>query len=227
MIPNRRLILPYAAPYFAYVFIASAFEHQPVESNYLIRLIVVSLLIAWAWKWYFPVTGPRSALGSVAMGMMTGFAGFLLWILLLVPFVSTGDSLPWSDHAFYLRLLSAGCLVPVFEEFFIRGFVLRFALQWDLERKNIQEYPLRNALDEKSVNDVEPGSWSWTALAVSTAVFTFGHHSQEWVAAVAFSLLMAGLWIMRRDLLSCIVAHSVTNVSLAFYVFTTGKWNFW
>ena len=38
---------------------------------------------------------------------------------------------------------------------------------------------------------------------------------------------MAGLWIVRRDLLSCIVAHGVTNVVLACYVRATGAWALW
>ena len=108
MIPNRRLILPYALPYFAYVFIASVFEnHISVESNYLIRLIAVSLLISWACKWYFSITGPKSIHGSVGTGMITGFLGFLLWIFLLAPFVSVSDIAPWSNKAFLLRLICA------------------------------------------------------------------------------------------------------------------------
>lgn len=118
-------------------------------------------------------------------------------------------------------------LVPVFEELFIRGFILRFALQWDVARKKSMNEPLQATLDEKSVNDVEPGAWSWAALVFSTIAFTSGHHLQEWLAALAFSSLMSLLWIIRKDLISCIVAHSITNISLAFYVFTTGKWNLW
>ena len=74
---------------------------------------------------------------------------------------------------------------------------------------------------------VGPGAWSWPAVAISTAAFTSGHHLHEWPAAMAFGSLMAWLWILRKDLIACIVAHSVTNIALAFYVLKTGNWHFW
>ena len=228
MIPNRDLILPYAAPYFAYVLIASAFgDYTSIEINYLIRLIAVSLLILWAWKRYSPIKGPKSPFVSIVIGIMAGFLGLLIWVLLLTPFVEVKNSSPWSYYAFSLRLICAGLLVPVFEELLIRGFILRFAFQWDTARKKAQKSPLQSVLDEKSVNDVAPGAWSSMAIVISTIAFTSGHHFAEWPAAIAFSLLMVFLWIIRKDLITCIVAHSITNISLAFYVFMTGRWNLW
>jgi hypothetical protein len=38
---------------------------------------------------------------------------------------------------------------------------------------------------------------------------------------------MAALWIVRKDLLSCIVAHAVTNLGLGLYVRATGSWALW
>lgn len=228
MLSNRKLFLYYALPYIAYVLIASVFENRiPIEYSYVIRLIVVTLSMIWAWKWYFPITGPKSIVTSITTGIIAGFFGLLIWIFLLTPFVEKNNPLPWSNMAFILRLVCAGFIVPVFEEIFIRGYILRFAFQWNNERRNKVKEPLLTTLDEKSVNVVEPGSWSWPALFISTAAFTSGHQFHEWFAAIAFSLLMSFVWIIRKDLISCIVAHSVTNICLAFYVFTTGKWNFW
>ena len=82
-------------------------------------------------------------------------------------------------------------------------------------------------LDERSVNSVEPGAWSWVAIVISTLAFTSGHHMQEWLASVVFGLFMAGVWGLRKDLISCIVAHAVTNILLALYVFGTGSWHLW
>jgi len=228
MISNRKLILPYFLPYLAYVFIASIFgSYISIEGNYILRLTVVTALIIWAWRWYVPIKGPKSSLVSVAFGIGTGFLGVIIWILLLGPFVHLKENQPWSNSAFILRLLSAGLLVPVFEELLMRGFILRFALQWDDARKNKEKDPLHIALDKKTISSVRPGAWSWLAVAISTAVFTAGHHSHEWPAAIAFGSLMAWLWILRKDLIACIVAHSVTNIALAFYVFKTGNWHFW
>ena len=83
-------------------------------------------------------------------------------------------------------------------------------------------------LERRSLNDVPAGAWTPLAVIISTLVFMAGHDpATEWVAAAAYGALMASLWILRRDLLSCIVAHGVTNVALAFYVRATGAWALW
>ncbi len=228
MITNRQLILPYAAPYLAYVGIASIPEDLlPMEFNYPLRLIVVPLLLAWAWRWYCPLTGPRSKSGSIATGIAAGLLGLVLWIGLLTPFTSAGVAEPWSITAFIFRLLSAGLVVPLFEELMMRGFVFRLALQWDNLRKARSAAPLHQAMDEHSVDEIAPGAWSWTAILLSTLAFTSGHSTYEWPAAIAYGLLMAGLWIRRQDLLACITAHAVTNITLAGFVYATGAWQYW
>lgn len=227
-ISNRQLILPYAAPYFAYVGIASLHSpHLSVEANYLLRLITVSILLFWAWRWHCSLRGPNSPFVSILVGAGAGLIGMILWIALLSPFVKPGNTPPWSLDAFMLRLLSAGLLVPIFEELMMRGFVFRVALQWDRAKKKSAKDPLHIALDKQSVNEVAPGDWSWVAVVLSTLAFTTGHVLHEWPAAAAFGLFMAFLWTYRKDLITCITAHAVTNVTLALYVFSTGNWHYW
>ncbi len=228
MINNRRLILPYTAPFLAYVFIASAFgDFMSVQMNYGLRFFVCMALLIWGWKWYMPLTGPRSIIASLLLGIAAGIAGLIIWVVLLTPFVEPSDTEPWSRSAFLVRICTAGLLVPIFEEIVMRGFVFRLALQWWANKKNKDRDPLITALDEQSVNNVEPGAWSWMAVLVSTVVFASGHNMFEWPASIGFGLLMAGLWIVRKGLLSCIIAHGVTNITLALYVSRTGSWYLW
>ena len=228
MIPNHRLLVPYAAPYFAYVLIATVGERFfSMEVNYLLRIGIVSATLFWARQWFFSFKGPRSPLVSAFVGAVAGIAGLILWVALLTPFVSGAEAKPWSQSAFLLRLLAAGLIVPIFEEVMMRGYVFRVALQWDEARKNRSKDALTIAMDERSVNDVKSGAWSWAAIIISTLAFTAGHTMPEWPASIAYGLLMAGLYILRKDLLSCIVAHGVTNITLALYVFYTGKWYLW
>jgi uncharacterized protein len=225
---NRQLIFPYAIPYLAYVAIASFFDGLlSIEVNYALRFVVVVLLLAWSRRWYCSLSGPGAPGASVAYGLAVGLVGAAIWIGLLAPFVENKEITPWSNSSFLLRLVSAGLLVPVFEELMMRGFVFRLALQWDQERKTGNREPLQTALDDRSINEVKAGDWSWLAVAISTAVFTSGHHIKEWPASIAFGLLMSFLWVYRKDLLSCIVAHAVTNVTLACYVLWTGSWHLW
>ncbi len=227
MTTNRSLLLPYFAPYLIYVFIASALgDFVSIEINYAIRIVIVAGVLVWAWKWYIPLKGPNSPFVSVLIGVAAGAVGLILWILLLLPFTDSIDNDAWSGTAFTLRLLSAGFLVPIFEEILMRGFVFRLAFQWG-EARRTEENPLLFSLDKKSVNDVPPGTWSWAAVVISAIIFTSGHQLYEWPASIAFGLLMAFLWILRKDLIVCIVAHSVTNISLAIYVWKTGSWHLW
>jgi hypothetical protein len=224
---NRDLLLPYGIPYFAYVGIAALSQDRlPVEVNYILKLLIVPALLYWAWRWYTPVTGPKKISGSIIYGIVAGLIGLALWLLFMMPFVDIkGDA--WSGWGFILRLMSASLVVPVFEEYFIRGYILRAAWQWDVNRVKKLKGSLLATLDKDSINDVEPGTWSYMAVGISTLAFTLGHTTIEWPAAIVYSLLMSGLWIVRKDLLSCMVAHGVTNFGLALYVKLTGYWGFW
>ena len=214
VVPNRRLLLAYAIPYFVYVGIASLFaSHLSAELIYALRLLVVPGLIIWAWRWYVPLKGPKSPWASVAAGTVAGLAGAVFWIGLLWPFTVKNVE-PWTDLAFVLRLVAAGMIVPVFEELLMRGFILRLTVQWNNARKEGNKDPLGSALDERSVISVKPGAWTCWAIAISTIAFTLGHHIREWPAAMVFGLLMAFLWIYRKDLLSCVTAHGVANITL-------------
>lgn len=228
MISNRQLILPYAAPYFAFVGLAALPEGLvSSEISYLLRLVAVPLLLWWAWRWYCPLRGPGSIAASLLMGAGGGAIGLVLWLVLLAPFVEPSDAEPWTTTAVVLRLAAAGLVVPVFEELMMRGFIFRLALQWDEARREGIAEPLATALDERSVNSVQPGQWSWAAVLISTLAFTSGHGIHEWPAAMGYGLLMAMLLIIRKDLVTCIAAHATTNIGLALWVYYTGNWQYW
>lgn len=228
MIVNRQLILPYAAPFMVYVLFASISpDHLSIEINYIMRMVICGGILIWAWKWYVPIRGPRAPFVSVVLGILAGLIGALIWIIMLLPFTDSLNNDAWPISAFTLRMVSAGFLVPVFEEMLMRGFVFRLALQWGEARKMKEDQPLASTLEEKSINNVAHGAWSWIAVIISTLVFASGHHMYEWPASIAFGLLMSFLWIYRKDLIVCIVAHAVTNISLAFYVLRTDSWYLW
>ena len=225
---NMDLLIPYAAPYFAYVALSSVLHNKlPEEIIYIMKLVIVPGLLIWAWKWYVPLTSPENKWISCLWGIVFGIIGLAVWCGLYAPFTTPGDSAPWSDLGFILRLLTAGFVVPVFEELFMRGFVFRVALQWDLLRRQKTPKAFSAALDGASIFDVAPGQWSVYAIVISTIIFAAGHLVAEWPAAIAYGLLMALLWILRKDLISCIVAHAVTNIGLALYVYYFGHWELW
>ncbi len=163
---------------------------------------------------------------SCLVGLGAGTLGLGLWIVLLLPFSGTAGP-TWSAESTLARAIASGFIVPIFEELVMRGYILRVAFQWDQARVAGADDPLGEALDRRSINDVAPGSWTALAIAISTLAFMAGHDFAAWPAAVAYGLLMSGLWVLRKDLLSCIIAHGTTNLLLAGFVYETGHTGLW
>jgi membrane protease YdiL (CAAX protease family) len=221
---NRALLLPYAVPYAVYVLLGSA--PLPPEQTYVARVVLTGAALAWAWSRYASFRGPRPVSGSVTLGILAGVLGTALWVGLVLPFAPEPAPAP-PGAAIALRIGAATLLVPIFEELLLRGYVLRLVVQWDHARTAGAADPLGDALDRSSVNEVAPGAWTFAAVAISTALFALGHRPFEWVAAVAYGLGMALLWVRRGDLLVCVVAHAVTNLTLGLYVAASGSWRIW
>jgi membrane protease YdiL (CAAX protease family) len=195
--------------------------------DYAIRIgLTVSLLLAFR-KRFQKLRGPGSALASAAMGAAVGVLAVFLWIGLLVPFQDPSAGEPFTLQAFVLRLLAAVLVVPFAEELLLRGYVLGLFTQWHQARKAGLPRPFDEALDRRSVHLVEPGAWTLAAVLGSSLAFSLGHSPAQWPAAFGFSLLMAGLWVARGDLVAPITGHAVTNLVLYVYVFTTGSWGLW
>ena len=226
MVSNAQLLVPYLVPYLVYVGAGALPDSLGPAPAYAARLVLVPLALAWAWRWYAPLRGPRPLVGSLALGAGAGLVGAALWVALLTPFVeSSGEA--WDDLAWGLRLAASGILPPIFEELLMRGWILGLVVQWDQARRAGAEAPFGEALDRRSIRELEPGAWTPLAVGISSVVFALGHTPVEYLAGVAYGLLMAGLWIVRRDLVSCIAAHAVTNVTLALWVRASDSWGYW
>jgi len=161
-------------------------------------------------------------------GVLVGLVGIVLWILLSSPRLEEqigrflpawlyqervgynpfdNISHPFARWAFIVvRFAGLALLVPVVEELFWRGFLLRWLISADWERQ-----PL--------------GSYSLTSFVGVTLLFTLAH--PEWLAAAVYCSLLNGLMYWKRDLWVCIVAHSVSNLVLGIYVLATRTWMLW
>ncbi len=110
----------------------------------------------------------------------------------------------WSFIAF--RILGIALLVPLVEEIFWRGFLLRWIISPDWQHVAVGRYSFK--------------SFCWVVL-----LFTLAH--PEWFAAAVYCSLLNLLLYWKKDLWNCIVAHSVSNLMLVFYVLATGAWHLW
>ncbi len=105
-----------------------------------------------------------------------------------------------------VRLFGLALVVPLIEEFFIRGFVMRFVIDADWPK-------------------VPFGTLTPIAAAAGTLLPMLMHPAELFAAAVWFTLVT---WLMfkTRNIWDCVAAHAVTNGLLGAYVLATGEWQF-
>ena len=113
----------------------------------------------------------------------------------------------WAQVGFLIaRLAGIAVLVPIAEELFWRGFLLRWLIDPEYDKIKI-------------------GEFTPSSCAIVTLMFTLAH--PEWFAAAVYCLLINGLLYWKKDLWLCIVAHGTSNLALAIYVLLTGTWELW
>jgi uncharacterized protein len=120
------------------------------------------------------------------------------------PLAELADRRIWAYGFLAIRFFGLVVIVPVIEEFFLRGFLMRFVMAADWWK-------------------VPFGSANWLALAVGTLVPVLMHPQEALAAAVWFSLI-SWLMLRTRNIWDCIAAHATTNLLLGVYVVTTGNW---
>jgi CAAX prenyl protease-like protein len=103
-----------------------------------------------------------------------------------------------------VRLFGLAVVVPVIEEFFLRGFVMRFVM-----RDRWWEVPF--------------GTVSRAAVIAGTLVPIL-MHPQEAVAALVWFSAVTWLMIRTRSIWDCVLAHAVTNALMGIYVIASGQW---
>jgi len=106
------------------------------------------------------------------------------------------------------RFLRLVVVVPLVEEIFWRGFLLRFVIDEHFER-------------------VPFGKFNWLSFAVVTVAFTFSHSRPDWPAAFITGALYNVVAYHTQSLASCVLAHAVTNLLLGLWIMQTQQWGFW
>ena len=106
-----------------------------------------------------------------------------------------------------LRVLESAILVPILEELFWRGWLMRWLIRPDFQSVPLGQYV--------------PSSFWMVALLFAA------EHGPYWEVGLIAGIAYNG-WIVRtRNLADCILAHGVTNALLAAYVLVFNKWQYW
>jgi CAAX prenyl protease-like protein len=103
-----------------------------------------------------------------------------------------------------VRFAGLAAIVPLIEEMFLRGFLMRY-----FARADWWNVPIGTP-DQIGV-----------AAAIVLPVLM---HPQEALAAVIWFGAVAWLVIRTRNVWDCVVAHAITNLLLGIYVVTSGEW---
>ncbi len=113
----------------------------------------------------------------------------------------------WAYTFLAIRFLGLALVVPIIEEFFLRGFIMRFVVREDWW-------------------DVPFGHVTPLAAVLGTAVPMLMHPAELLAAFVWFSLV-TWLMIRTKNIWDCVTAHAVTNLLLGIYVVTQHQWQLW
>lgn len=117
------------------------------------------------------------------------------------------DGRTWVYIFLSVRFFGLVLVVPVIEEFFLRGFLMRFFIASDW-----WEVPF--------------GTLTRASLLAGLA-YPILTHPAELFAAVLWFSLVTWLMVKTKNIWDCVVAHAVTNLLLGIYVVTRGEWHLW
>ncbi|MGB8168442.1 MAG: CAAX prenyl protease-related protein [Chthoniobacteraceae bacterium] len=181
-------------------------------------LVCGALVLRW-WKYY--------GLRPPAHVVFTAFIGVVALILWVSPLAYLVESIhpksarvPGFDPAFFGTggwpyFLNVGCrflrlvvVVPLVEEIFWRGFLLRWLIDVEFTK-------------------VPFGTFQWKSFAIVAVMFMLEHAPADWPAALLTGALFNLVAIRTRSLSSCVLVHAITNLLLGIYILRTGQTGFW
>lgn len=106
------------------------------------------------------------------------------------------------------RISVATITVPVVEELFWRGFLLRAMISWaDFER-------------------VPLGKFTWFSF-LGTSLLSTLEHPDNWVVSIFCWFAYNALMYWKKSLWLLIITHGITNLVLYIYVVAYNDWMFW
>ena len=219
---RRSAAVPYVAPFVIFLALIglSHLWQMPALADEILRLVVMLAVLSLVAR---PVMDFR--MQNWGASVLVGVAIFILWIapdLLFVQYrslflfdnsvVGTARSslTETARHdvpVLFLRTLRAVAIVPIVEELFWRGWLMRWVINNDFERVPLGAY----------------SALSFWAVALLFA----SEHGPYWDVGLVAGILFNWWMIRTKSLGDLILAHAVANACLSGYVIAAGKWEYW
>ena len=116
----------------------------------------------------------------------------------------------WHEAAIGMRFLRLVVIVPLVEELFWRGFLMRYLTAEDRPWPQV------------------PFGWhQWRVFWIVTVLVMFAHAPADYAAAFAWGALVYFVAVRTKSLGACVFMHAVCNLLLGIYVMKTQSWGFW
>ena len=214
--------LPYVLPFATFIAILAASPYLTFVGvwEYPLRVAVLATVLFTCSRHLIDFR-VRSPLLTVTAGVVV----FLIWVApehlfpgyrhhwafsnaltgSLTSSISDNHRTDWIVLLF--RSVRAAVLVPIIEELFWRGWLMRWLIQ-----PQFATVPL--------------GAWTCSSMCISALLFA-SEHGPYWEVGLLAGLAYNFLMVLTRSLGDCIFAHAVTNGLLSAYVISTGKWQYW
>lgn len=184
---------------------------------YTVRLLATLVCLALVWPtlrpwlgrptWWPPLLGLALVVPWIVLAALQREAGWGGGRSGFDPFTHFGGQSPSALAFLAVRCLGLVAVVPVVEELFLRGFLMRFVVREDFWRV--------------------PFGLLTPAAAGACAVYAALSHPGEAVAAVGWFAIGSGIAAATRRPIDCILTHAATNLALGAYVLATGAWWLW
>jgi len=222
---DRRKLIAYTAPmvvFFAALAVVAGLKKiggsfwldSPEYWVYPVQTLVCAVLLFWFRREY-----DWRRLGGIGLAVAVGLLVFVLWIspqqFLGAEARTSGfnpDTFAGQPAAYWttvlLRFLRLVIVVPLVEEIFWRGFLLRYFIN-------------------DKFTAVPFGAFSWFSFAVVTIGFTLVHSTADWPAAAITGALYNFVAYRTKSLMACVIAHAATNLLLGLWIMYTKQWGFW
>jgi len=116
----------------------------------------------------------------------------------------------WQLAAIVMRFVRMVVVVPLIEELFWRGFLMRYVRTGD------GTWP-----------QIPFGSHSWKVYGIVTLLVMLAHDPADYAVAFIWGSLVYFVAVRTKSLGACVLMHALANLLLGFYILETRHWGFW
>lgn len=179
-----------------------------------LQSVVCAGLLLYFWRNY-----TFRPLSQWPYGLLAGIVVLVLWVspqaFLGFPYRTDGFNPEYfgEEGSLYTmntiaRFARLVIIVPLIEEIFWRGFLMRYLIKEDFQ-------------------SVAFGTYKPMAFFGVAGLFMLVHSMPDWPAAFVTGIIYNYVAVKTKSLFACVIAHAVTNLGLGIYIMATRQWGFW